>query len=101
MNAKQELLQRVKDRDIKCAVIKYDKYDDEDAVRFILKVNHDDQEFQSFLNSLDFEYDHGYGIQHLFGTVWLKDGTWLQRGEYDGSEWWDHRIYPTIPKECE
>jgi hypothetical protein len=32
--------------------------------------------------------------------VWLDDGTWLSRGEYDGSEWWEHNQLPTIPYEC-
>jgi len=49
------------------------------------------------LQVLDFRYDGGYGGQELFGTVWLKDGTWMERGEYDGSEWWEHRTRPEIP----
>jgi len=45
--------------------------------------------------NLDFEYDDGYGSQELFGVVVFKDGTWLDREEYDGSEWWDYRKCPT------
>ena len=48
---------------------------------------------------LDFEYDNGYGGQELFGNIWYKDGTWSERGEYDGSEWWEHKVCPAIPKE--
>ena len=44
---------------------------------------------------LDFEYDNGYGGQELFGTVVFKDGSWLDRGEYDGSEWWDYHRCPS------
>ena len=46
---------------------------------------------------LDREYYSGYGSQDLFGTVWLSDGTWLTRGEYDGSEWWVHHARPPRP----
>ena len=48
----------------------------------------------SFLNR---EYHAGYGTQQLFGTVWLSDGSWIIRGEYDGSEWWEHCTRPSIP----
>ena len=42
-----------------------------------------------FLETLDsINYDNGYGGQELFGNIVFKDGTWLERGEYDGSEWW-------------
>jgi len=40
------------------------------------------------LNKLNVEYDDGYGSQELEGIVLFKDGTWLEREEYDGSEWW-------------
>jgi len=50
---------------------------------------------------LDFEYDNGYGGQELFGNVWYTDGTWSERGEYDGSEWWEHKVCPPIPEEKE
>mgnify|MGYP000630626643 CR=1 FL=1 len=50
---------------------------------------------------LDFEYDSGYGGQNLFGTIWYEDGTWSERGEYDGSEWWEHRERPQIPEELD
>jgi hypothetical protein len=33
----------------------------------------------------------------LFGTVWLEDGMWMERGEYDGSEWWELMRRPEIP----
>lgn len=45
------------------------------------------------LESLDFEYDNGYGTQNLFGVVLFSDNTWLDRYEYDGSEGWDY-LYP-------
>lgn len=45
---------------------------------------------------LGFTYDSGYGGQELFGWVVFKDGTWLERGEYDGSEWWAYKEPPTF-----
>jgi hypothetical protein len=43
---------------------------------------------------LNFTYDSGYGGQNLFGYIWYTDGTWSERGEYDGSEWWEHKEVP-------
>ena len=40
------------------------------------------------------EYKNGYGLQELFGTIWMKDGTWYTRSEYDGAEWWTHHECP-------
>ena len=41
------------------------------------------------------EYDNGYGGAevHLIYII-FKDKSWLQRGEYDGSEWWDYMKCP-------
>ena len=101
-NAKKELEQFLQGKaKVKCASItKGYQYDYEDPCpKFELKVNHTEEDFQSFLKSLNFDYDSGYGGQELFGTVWLEDGTWCTRGEYDGSEWWEHNQLPEIPSE--
>lgn len=104
MNAKDELVQVVAgtDTNIRCAFISYEyEFDyrtDPDSKYFELKEGYAEVELDAFLDSLDFEYDNGYGGQQLFGTVWLTDGTWMERGEYDGSEWWEHRVCPTIPE---
>ena len=44
------------------------------------------------------EYDSGYGGQELFGCVVFNDNTWLTRGEYDGSEWWEYQTCPSYEK---
>jgi len=44
------------------------------------------------------EYDSSYGMQMLYGTIWFTDGTWAEREEYDGSEWWVHRARPEAPR---
>ena len=43
-------------------------------------------------------YDNSYGTQHLFGMIWMKNGDWLERHEYDGSEWWEYKTCPDIPE---
>ena len=99
MNAKKELLEILGDNRIKCASILHDKYYEKEKKNFKLKIGYSPEEFNQFIDSLDFEYDNGYGGQELFGIVWFEDGTWLERGEYDGSELWEHKICPVIPKE--
>ena len=100
LNAKEELLEAVKDTaKIKCASITYRRWEKEVSKK-ALKLNHTNDEYNEFLNSLDFIYDSGYGSQELYGTVWLEDGTWLSRGEYYGAEWWKHNTSPDIPSEC-
>ena len=102
-NAKEELLNLLEGRaKVKCAIIiKGYQYSSEEprCLNFELKVNHTEKEFQAFLESLDFNYDSGYGSQELFGIIWLEDDTWCTRGEYDGSEWWEHNCLPEIPTE--
>lgn len=53
---------------------------------------------EEVLPQLDFEYDNGYGCQQLSGLVWYEDGTWSERGAYDGSEWWERKKCPPIPE---
>lgn len=52
------------------------------------------------IESLDFDYDNGFGEQELFGTVYCKDANgnpvWFTRGEYDGSEWWKANTVPAF-----
>lgn len=110
MNAKKELLavlENIKDNlnfepKVKCALIlKLDTDSDNLEERpIVLKQNHTEQDYQEFLSKLDFDYDAGYGLQEIFGSVLLDNQTWLERGEYDGSEWWNIHRYPEIPKEC-
>jgi hypothetical protein len=102
MNAKEELEKLLYGKaKVKCSLITKGYYYGlhPDNERFELKVNHTEDEFQSFLKSLNFNYDSGYGTQELRGTVWLEDGTWCTRGEYGGSEWWEHNQLPEIPLE--
>lgn len=97
-NAKEELLGLLKGKaKVKCATITHGDEWDDDKKDILLKVGYSENEWTEFLKSLNFSYDSGYGGQNLFGTVWLEDGTWCTRGEYDGSEWWEHKQLPKIP----
>jgi len=108
-NALEELLhilERTKSV-VKCAYIKCERgsyWDDNDSyiqpAPILLREGYTPEEYKEFLQKLNFEYDAGYGGQELYGTVWLmKSNTWLSRGEYDGSEWWEYNECPSIPNE--
>jgi hypothetical protein len=100
MNAKAEFLRHIKDRKILCAVISYaDCWEFQRKTKdYELPVSYAQEQYNEFVNSLDFKYDAGYGGQELFGTIWYTDGTWSDRGEYDGSEWWNYHVCPNIPE---
>lgn len=68
---------------------------DDDEVTLPLGYTSDERE--ECLRWLDFEYDDGFGGQYLDGTIWLADGTWVERLEYDGSERWRHVERPPLP----
>ena len=108
-NAKEKLLAKLKINNlaIKCAYIRTDRnsyWDDNDnyiqPAPVLLKEGYTPADYVEFLEKLNFEYDSGYGGQKLYGTVWLmEENTWLDRGEYDGSEWWAYNKCPKVPDE--
>ena len=97
MNALEEIQEFIPK--LKAAKITFTKgsYYSEEHICFNLYSDHTEEELQEFLKSMAFNYHNGYGGQELFGTLWLKDNTWVERGEYAGSEWWDHRVIPELP----
>jgi hypothetical protein len=101
VNAKTEFLGHTQDKEVLCVSITHqDCWNNKSTIRNIkLKHGYTLEDYELFIQSLDFNYDSGYGGQELFGTIWYKDGTWCDRGEYDGSEWWNHHMCPVIPKE--
>lgn len=52
-----------------------------------------------FLRVADREYDEGYGGAEVRYIFVVGDDWWLERGEYDGSEWWEFKTMPTRPTE--
>jgi hypothetical protein len=103
MNALEEFMEHTEGLEILCARITKGyafSFDDVDEDAIILPVDYQHEDLVAFLKSLDFNYDNGYGIQYLYGTIWYKDGTWSSRVEYDGSEWWEYNACPMIPNDC-
>jgi hypothetical protein len=109
-NAKKEFLDFIeKLPQVKCAKISSGNYEyvsngdvfnkvfDRNAV---LKLHYTETDYNRFLSEIDFDYNSGYGGQELFGIIWFEDNTWAERGEYDGSEWWEYNKLPEIEKEC-
>lgn len=97
INAREEFLEFVDGRLVKCAIVNganllHPSVDSE------LKENHTKEEYKEFLNSICFIYDSGYGSQELGGIIWFENGDWAERGEYDGSEWWEYKRRPNIPE---
>lgn len=96
-NAKQEFLNvtflHKEFNKVKCVRLRYDgKFYD-------LLVGYTQQDYEKFLESINFEYDAGYGTQKITGTIWITDGSWYERSEYDGLEWWEYKSTPPIPKQ--
>ncbi len=106
-NAKVEFSAHVADLEVKCAIVSLyadwffdnDEYQNERGQEFYLKEGHTEADRNEFLEKLDFKYDAGYGSQQLFGCIWYTDGSYSERAEYDGAEWWVFRSTPEIPRE--
>lgn len=48
--------------------------------------------------AMGLNYNDGYGTQYIpDDLVIVGDGWWLERGEYDGSEWWEFKTQPKRP----
>ena len=98
MNAKTEFIEHTKDKPkVICAVIEKDV--EWNPVHLVtLYEGYSEDDYNEFLKQLDtYDYDDGYGSQELYGTIWYEDGTYSDRGEYDGSEWWQYRKAPKKP----
>lgn len=53
----------------------------------------------SFLEQADINYDNSFGIVEVNQTlVVVGNDWWLERNEYDGSEWWEYKELPEKPK---
>ena len=89
MNAKEELLDHIGNRAVIWVRIWFDGWLKKDDIAGPLP---------SVIGQLDFEYDNGFGCQELFGYIWYDGGTWSERGEYDGAEWWEYKQCPPMEK---
>ena len=56
------------------------------------------EEFSKVKSMMDFQYDPGYGSPEVTRSLMLVgDNWWMERDEYDGSEWWSFRTIPVMP----
>lgn len=104
MNAKNEFLENTKNFKVIAAIISFngdfgwkdfkESIDDNDTLG--LKPLYTQEQYNYFLTFLDREYHAGFGGQELFGYIICENGIWLQRAEYDGSEWWETLKYPNL-----
>jgi hypothetical protein len=64
-------------------------------IKFISVSGRNDEEYEIsiedfFAAAECFDYDHGYGLEVVNHSLKIVgDGWWLDRREYDGSEWWE------------
>ena len=61
------------------------------------RATHTKMAVKEFLEHANVEYDDGYGIEEINTDLILvgKD-FWLERHEYDGSEWWEYKSMPNV-----
>lgn len=56
--------------------------------------------WKDFRENANFEYHDGYGSAEIpDDLIIVGDDFWLERHEYDGSEWWEFKTMPKEPKE--
>jgi hypothetical protein len=63
--------------------------------------------FEDFKKNANFVYDNGFGSEEFDPSldinssivIVFKDGSWLERSYYDGSEWWEFKTMPIEPEE--
>lgn len=64
----------------------------------IMFIGSDDGKYRmswdKFIQRADFEYDNSYGSAKIATDliIYFKDNTYIVRGEYDGSEWWEYNV---------
>ena len=53
--------------------------------------------FDDFKKLSDFSYDNGFGSATIrMDLKILGENWWLERAEYDGSEWWEFKTAPKL-----
>lgn len=74
--------------------------DNNKTVEDVSWVGTDDGEYailwEEFRQIADVRYDKGFGGNEipLDLVIVFKDGTWLERAEYDGAGWWEYKTLP-------
>lgn len=97
-NLKQETIEALAEKgytpkDVEFVMVtRYPMYEEEMPEEFEL-------DMESFWEEADQRYDEDYGMPEVSPSLKVvgKDW-WLERAEYDGSEWWEFKQTPTKPK---
>lgn len=56
-------------------------------------------DWDNFAKIADVNYDSGFGAQEVATDLLIVgQNWWLERHEYDGSEWWEFKRLPKEPK---
>lgn len=56
-------------------------------------------DWDNFANVADIDYDGGFGGQEIAQDLLIVGSDWwMERGEYDGSEWWEFKRKPQEPQ---
>ena len=95
-NAQAEFLKVTKPYKVIGAIVQFGDDYLEKNEKYVLPLLYTQEEYDDFLKKINKEYDAGYGGQELFGVIVCENGVWMDRGEYDGSEWWNTHIYPNL-----
>ena len=75
------------------------KWSSEKTSKFYLKEYYTEDEFNDFLDVLNFEYDDGTSRNRFHGNIWYTDGTWSHYTESEFSGW-EHYECPRVPDNC-
>ena len=70
------------------------------SLKDIVWLGTEDEEISlsTFIKNADIEYYSGYGRNEVnLDLVIVGEDFWLERAEYDGSEWWEYKEMPTRP----
>lgn len=100
MNVKKEFISHLEkiqknNKEVISAIIALKRFLDTD-LKIVLNPNYNESEYNNFLKALNVKYNDGFGMQELYGYIWYNDGTWSERYEYDGSEYWVYKKCPSF-----
>lgn len=68
------------------------------TIKDIKWIGSEDFKIQNFFDIANIIYDEGFGGQRIpYDLVIVGEDWWLERAEYDGSEWWRFMKKPIEP----
>lgn len=99
MNAKQELLNIVQEKNLTIIEIRCEILAEANIDGYTSTNTYSIKTVDGDLDSLDFEYNEGSVFQQIYGNVYCKDSegnpVLLTRVKYNGYEWWGIVEFPT------